>query len=144
MRPSNPKFKCLVLFCWAAMASSCATVEAPATEQEVITLEHDEIRFMMQKMAAMVFNLEKLVADSPALNDDERQYVVIEQLGEIEKVALKLGAGPSKTNHYVIDNGIDRLVDEIKVAQSAARTDPPQYDPAFHLIDQCKRCHIRR
>lgn len=99
---------------------------------------------MMQKMAAMVFNLEKLIEDSPNLPNDQRQYVVIEQLGEIEKVAIKLGAGTSKTNHYVIDRGIDDLMDEIKLAKSSVTEDPPQYDPAVDLINQCRACHIRR
>ena len=132
------------MICCVFAATSCSTVESPEVEQEVVYLEHDEVRFMMQKMAAMVFNLDKLITDSPNLEDTERQYAVIEQLGEIEKVAIKLGAGPKKTNHYVIDKGIDRLVDEVQVARNSAQGDPPQYDPAVKLIDQCRRCHIRR
>lgn len=132
-----------VLVC-ITIVSSCATPANTATNQEVVYLEHDEVRFMMQKMAAMVFNLEKLIEDSPNLPNDQRQYVVIEQLGEIEKVAIKLGAGTSKTNHYVIDRGIGGLVDEIKLAKSSATEDPPQYDPAVGLINQCRVCHIRR
>ena len=110
----------------------------------MVYLEHDEIRFMMQKMAAMVFNLDKLVTESPNLDDAERKYAVIEQLGEIKKVAIKLGAGPKKTNHYLIDKGIDRFVDDVELARNSAQVDPPQYDPAVRLIDQCRRCHIRR
>ena len=124
--------------------SSCTTVKDAEDDNEVIYLEYDEIRFMMQKMAAMVFNLDKLVTESPNLDDIDRQYAVVEQLGEIEKVAIKLGAGPKKTNHFIIDNGIDRFVDEVEVARNSAQADPPQYDHAVRLIDQCRRCHIRR
>ena len=132
------------LFCCAVTLSACTSVENAEVDQEVVYLEHDEIRFMMQKMAAMVFNLDKLVSESPNLEDYERQSAVIEQLGEIEKVAIKLGAGPKKTNHYVIDSGIDRLVEEVQVARNSAQSNPPHYDPAIGLIDQCRRCHIRR
>ena len=137
-------FKFLAVFCGVFAVASCSTVESSDVDQEVVYLEHDEIRFMMQKMAAMVFNLDKLITESPNLEDTERQYAVIEQLGEIEKVAVKLGAGPKKTNHYVIDKGIDRLVEEVQVARNSAQGDPPEYDPAVKLIDQCRQCHIRR
>ena len=136
--------KWLALSGCIAFTSSCTSPANKAPDHGVVYLEHDEVRFMMQKMAAMVFNLEKLIEDSPNLSSDEQQFVVIEQLGEIEKVAIKLGAGTSTTNHYVIDRGIGDLVDEIKLAKNAATEDPPQYDPAFGLVKQCRACHIRR
>ncbi|MGB5708213.1 MAG: hypothetical protein WBM41_15435 [Arenicellales bacterium] len=124
--------------------AACTTTGNSSSDDPVVYLEHDEIRFMMQKLAAMVFNLEKLVGESPNLTDAERQYAVVEQLGEIEKVALKLGAGSGKTNHFLIDSGIDKLVNEIAAARTEANGTPPQYSTAQGLINQCRGCHLKR
>jgi hypothetical protein len=124
--------------------AACTTTGNSSSDDPVVYLEHDEIRFMMQKMAAMVFNLEKLVGESPNLTDAERQYAVVEQLGEIEKVTLKLGAGSGKTNHFLIDSGIDNLVNKIAVARTEANGKPPQYSTAQELISQCRGCHLKR
>lgn len=126
------------------MIAACTTTENSSFDEPVVYLENDEVRFMMQKLAAMVFNLEKLVEESQNFTDTERQYAVVEQLGEIEKVALKLGAGSGKTKHFVIDSGIDNFLNEIALASTEAKGTPPQYTLAQGLINQCRGCHLKR
>lgn len=129
----------------ALLLGACARPAPPAQrEGEIIYLNSNEIRTQMHKMAAMIFNLDLLVLDPPAISPDEQQRAVVEQLGEIEKVAINLGAGPKRTNHYLIDSGIDRLVEEINRAREAARAEPSDFEPSLDVIRQCKRCHLMR
>lgn len=133
-----------ILLYVVGVIAACTTTENSSSDEPVVYLENDEVRFMMQKLAAMVFNLEKLVEESQNFSDAERQYAVVEQLGEIEKVALKLGAGSSKTKHFVIDSGIDTFLNEIAMARTEAKGTPPQYTTAQGLINQCRGCHLKR
>jgi hypothetical protein len=126
------------------LATGCSTPVEEEREGEIIYLQSGEIRTMMQKMAVMVFNLELMVENPPTSDPGQLQNAVFEQLGEIEKVAVKLGAGPRRTNHYLIDSGIDKVVVEIRRAQEAVRAEPADFGPAMDVIQQCKRCHLMR
>ncbi len=135
----------LLVTATALLLAACAQPTPPAErEGEIIYLNRNEIRTQMHKMAAMIFNLDLLVLDPPAISPDEQQRAVVEQLGEIEKVAMNLGAGPKRTNHYLIDSGIDRLVEEINRAREAAQAEPSDFTPSLDVIRQCKRCHLMR
>ncbi len=137
------RFSTTLLAACTLLLSACA---APTAEErdEIIVLNSSEVRTLMQKMAVMVFNLEDLVLAPNTADPGARQEAVIGQLAEIEKVAMNLGAGPQRTNHFLIDSGIDRLVTDLHLASDAASAEPPDYEPALDVIDQCKRCHLMR
>ena len=128
----------------ALFLAGCTAPPSDTPEGEIIYLQSDQVRTLMQKMAVMLFSLEMIVENPPTDDPRELQDAVVEQLGEIEKVAVELGAGPKRTNHYLIDKGIDRVVDEIHRAQEAALAEPSDFGPSLDIIQQCKRCHLMR
>jgi hypothetical protein len=138
------KWMMLHLILAFAVLGGCSATPPDTRQGEIVYLQSDEIRTLMQKMAVMLFNLELIVENPPTDDPLELQNAVVEQLGEIEKVAVKLGAGPKRTNHYLIDSGIDRVVDEIQRAQQAALAEPSDFGPSLDIIQQCKRCHLMR
>ena len=149
LRSTNPVLRIRVRFLVPVLLAllvfgGCSAPPAAHREGEIVYLRNDEIRTLMQKMAVMVFNLELMVESPPTSDPEALQNAVVEQLGEIEKVAVELGAGPKRTNHYLIDSGIDRVVDEIRRAQQAAQAEPSDYGPSLDVIQQCKRCHLMR
>ena len=135
----------IALVLLAAMSlAACNTPPSDPPQGEIIYLQSDEIRTLMQKMAVMLFNLELIVENPPTDDPKELRDAVVGQLAEIERVAIKLGAGPKRSNHYLIDRGIDRVVDEINRAEEAALAEPADFGPSLDIIQQCKRCHLMR
>jgi hypothetical protein len=62
----------------------------------------------------------------------------------MDRISAGLGAGPSPTNHLLIDRHIDRFRTDLAAARDAAAADPPRYHLAGRIIGSCTACHVLR
>lgn len=121
----------------------CADVRKLTYPKGFVYLDNAEIESRMRGMGESIERLEKLIVSSAGNAKTERDSVLGE-LKTLEAIARSMEAGDQGTNHPVIDDHINRFIDDIEQAKLFATESPPSYYYAGKLTGSCTSCHSFR
>ena len=94
----------------------------------------------MGQLALHVRELDALLAESEERRTVSRDQVV-ERLRAMQGLARTLGSGEVRSNHPMLDEGIDAFRGRLGAALRAAQRDPPNYYLAGTVSGACGYCH---
>jgi hypothetical protein len=130
----------------AALLGLCACAEL-AREVREYTYPRDfeyltegEIHSVMGQFALHVRKLDVLLAEGEERGAVQREQVV-ELLRAMEQLASTLGSGEVRSNHPMLDEGIDAFRGRLAAARGAAEREPPNYYLAGTVSGACVYCH---
>lgn len=127
----------------AVSLGGCADIRKLTYPKGFVYLDNAEIESRMRGMGESIERLEKLIISSADSKQADRESVLGE-LKTLEAIARSLEAGDKGTNHPVIDDHINRFIDDIEQAKLFATETPPSYYYAGKLTGSCTSCHSFR
>jgi hypothetical protein len=127
----------LVAFC--ACAEFAREVREHTYPRDFEYLSEGQIHSVMGQFALHVRRLDALLAEGEE-RGVPRDHVV-ELLRAMEQLAQTLGSGEVRSNHPMLDEGIDGFRGRLGAARRAAERDPPNYYLAGTVSGACGYCH---
>jgi hypothetical protein len=103
-------------------------------------LTEGEIHSAMGQLAVHVRALDALLAEGETRGGAQRDEVV-ELLRAMEQDTRVLGSGDVRSNHPMLDEGIDAFRERVASARREAQADPPSYYLAGTVSGACRYCH---
>lgn len=107
-------------------------------------IEPGQLRSDMAKLGQNIYFLNQALAadqfDSPTLSATQQERVIV-ALRNIEKIARRLRASESGSNHPYMQNYMQDFVRQVSEARNAASMDPPRYYLAGKVSGGCTNCH---
>lgn len=122
---------------------ACAYVRSVTYPPEFSYLAGDDVSTSMGRMAGHMSHLDSALQNT-AMTESARRQAVVTELDGIERVVRDLGAGPTPTNHLLIDANIDSFSRSVRRARLAVEREPPDYYQVGRLSGACSACHLRR
>lgn len=143
----------LLLACTLILAG-CVKIRLLTYPAEFIWLETSELEGVMHDMAVSLGKIDQLMTD--AENSDTKageQAKVLQELDKLDALAGSLSTGASVgandqpasvTNHPLVDEHIDQLIEQIMRARLQVQAQPPVYYAIGQLSGSCNACHRLR
>lgn len=143
--PTPRIFLLFSIVCTLSLAAvSCSsTLRAATYGPSFRYVDRADLRSAMWRLAKNVRALDT-VLNEPELAADERQTAVVSYLEDIQQTALGLRGSGEASNHPLLDDHLDELIDDVRRAREAAAATPPSYAPAGEVTQSCLRCHAHR
>jgi hypothetical protein len=103
-------------------------------------ISEDQLQSTMWDLAAHAAELDRLMRESHAADENLQQQVVF-QLTELTRVAEAMGPGDWPSNHPRVSRNIGQFRRDLEAARHAAELDPPNYFLAGSVTGACIHCH---
>ena len=123
---------------------SCSTVRRVTYPPGFIYLEKREVKSTMHRFAANLNYINAILSKEKIVSEKSRTDI-IEHLQDIERAAIKLGAGQAgATNRCLINHNISQFKDAVSQSVKMIQRTPPNYYYAGNLTGRCSACHTKR
>jgi len=124
--------------CLFALCTACAISEPRRLSYQVIhePALHSEMRTMGVSLGTLAKYYFEKDLDEKQLYDG-----VHAELNKLERTASRLGGVDTITNYSVINRYMGAFLYDVRLAREFAEREPPNFVPAFRLINSCQSCH---
>jgi hypothetical protein len=102
----------------------------------------ENLRSSMWLLGRETVELRSVLADA-SLSDDTRRTRAELLLGGMEDTIHKIGIDQAPSNHPELQQGLQALLTDVRVARDGVNHDPPNYFMAGSLSGACLYCHGR-
>jgi hypothetical protein len=105
-------------------------------------VSEENLRSSMWLLGRETVELRSVLADA-SLSDATRRTRAELLLGGMEETIQKLGVDHAPSNHPELQEGLQALLTDVRVAREGVNHDPPNYFMAGSISGACLYCHGR-